>query len=58
MASTPYQVVLMKIRHIYCWDNPIETGLYLGAYLFLWAYDYLLSTAVSYTYLSWVRPDH
>ncbi len=47
MTSTPYQVVLMKIRHIYRWENPAETGVYLGVYLFLWALGHLLDAAVS-----------
>ena len=47
MTSTPYQVILMKIRHIYRWDDPVETSIYLVSYLFLWAIDQLLSAAVS-----------
>ena len=47
MTSTPYQVVLMKIRHVYRWEDPAETGVYLGVYLFLWAFDHLLDAAVS-----------
>lgn len=46
MTSTPYQVVLMKIRHIYRWDDPLETGVYLGSYLFLWAIGHLAGAAV------------
>ena len=37
----------MKIRHIYRWDDPVETSIYLVSYLFLWAVDHLLSAAVS-----------
>lgn len=47
MISTPYQMLLMKIRHIYRWNNRTETALYLGAYLFLWAADYLAGAFVS-----------
>ncbi len=47
MTSTPYQVALMKIRHVYRWEDPAETGVYLGVYLFLWAFDHLLDAAVS-----------
>lgn len=47
MSSTPYQVVLMKIRHIYRWDDPVETGVYLGSYLFFWAIGHLAGAAVS-----------
>ena len=55
MTSTPYQVVLMKIRHIYRWDDPVETSIYLVSYLFLWAIGHLLSAAVSCSHLSWVQ---
>ena len=55
MTSTPYQVVLMKIRHIYRWDDPVETSIYLVSYLFLWAVGHLLSAAVSCSHLSWVQ---
>ena len=47
MTSTPYQVALMKIRHIYRWENPTETGVYLVAYLVLWALGHLAGAAVS-----------
>ena len=50
MTSTPYQSALMKIRRIYRWDDPMETGVYLASYLFLWAFDHLLGAAVSCTY--------
>ena len=46
MTSTPYQVALMKIRHIYRWEDPIETGVYLGSFLILWAINYLAGAAV------------
>ena len=46
MVSTPYQMLFMKIRHIYRWDNPTETALYLGVYIFLWAANYLAGAAV------------
>ena len=46
MTSTPYQVALMKIRHIYRWDDPVETGVYFGSFLVLWAIDYLAGAAV------------
>lgn len=46
MTSTPYQMLLMKIRHIYRWDNPTETAKYLAAYTFLWTIDYLSGAAV------------
>ncbi|KAL8899512.1 MAG: hypothetical protein Q9207_006164 [Kuettlingeria erythrocarpa] len=41
MTSTPYQMLMMKVRHIYRWDNRRETALYLTAYAFLWAFNYL-----------------
>lgn len=46
MTSTPYQILLMKIRHIYRWDNPTETAKYLAAYTFLWTINYLSGAAV------------
>ena len=46
MTSTPYQMLLMKIRHIYRWDNPTETAKYLAAYTFLWVVNYLSGAAV------------
>lgn len=54
MASTPYQVVIMKIRHIYRWEDPMETGVYLGSYLFLWAIGHLAGAAVSYETMLWI----
>lgn len=53
MTSTPYQVVLMKIRDIYRWEDPMETGVYLGSYLFLWAIDHLAGAAVGYAITFW-----
>lgn len=47
MISTPYQMLLMKIRQIYRWDNRTETAMYLAAYTFLWAADYLAGACVS-----------
>lgn len=46
MTSMPYQVVLMRIRHIYCWDNPTETALWLAGYVFFWAMNQLTGAAV------------
>ncbi|KAI4233027.1 MAG: hypothetical protein LQ349_004649 [Xanthoria aureola] len=46
MTSTPYQILLMKIRHIYRWDNPTETAKYLAAYTFLWTINYLSGAAI------------
>lgn len=57
MTSTPYQVALMKIRHIYRWEDPMETSVYLGAYILLWALGQLAGAAVSYKCTSWVQ-DH
>ncbi len=53
MTSTPYQVVLMNIRRIYRWEDPMETGAYLGSYLFLWAIGHLVDAAVSHKPLSY-----
>ena len=47
MTSTPYQVLLMKVRHVYRWENKLETALYLVTYTFLWAMEYLAGTIVS-----------
>jgi len=47
MTSLQYQVLLMKIRHIYRWDDPIETAMYLGAYIFFWLIGHLAGAAVS-----------
>lgn len=47
MTSTPYQMLMMKIRHIYRWDNKTETTLYLAAYAILWAFNYLAGAVVS-----------
>lgn len=47
MTSTPYQMLIMKIRHIYRWENKFETAFYLGAFTFLWAVNYLAGTLVS-----------
>ncbi|KAI4180440.1 MAG: hypothetical protein LQ348_005199 [Seirophora lacunosa] len=41
MISTPYQMLVMRFRHIYRWENRTETALYLGAYAFFWAINYL-----------------
>ena len=47
MISTPYQVALMKVRHIYRWEDPMETSIYLGSYLLLWVLGQLAGAAVS-----------
>ena len=57
MTSTPYQVALMKVRHIYRWEDPLETSVYLGSYLLLWALGQLAGAAVSYRHMSLVQ-DH
>ncbi len=49
MTSMQYQVLLMKIRHIYRWDDPTETAIYLGAYSFFWLIGHLAGAAVSGT---------
>ncbi|KAL8798625.1 MAG: hypothetical protein Q9182_006519 [Xanthomendoza sp. 2 TL-2023] len=46
MTSTPYQMLLMKIRSIYRWDDPTVTANYLTAYIFLWAMNYLSGAAI------------
>lgn len=46
MASMPYQVLLMKIRHIYRWDDPAETALWLMSYIIAWAVGHLGGAAV------------
>ncbi|KAL8760559.1 MAG: hypothetical protein Q9184_003254 [Pyrenodesmia sp. 2 TL-2023] len=46
MTSTPYQMLMMKIRHIYRWDNRTETALYLAAYALLWAFNYLTGAVI------------
>lgn len=47
MTSMQYQVLLMKVRHIYRWDNPVETAIYLGAYMLFWLLGHLAGAAVS-----------
>ena len=49
MTSTPYQMLLMKIRHVYRWDDPSETAKYLIAYVFLWAINYITGATVKPT---------
>ncbi|KAL8636427.1 MAG: hypothetical protein Q9228_006177, partial [Teloschistes exilis] len=46
MTSTPYQMLLMNIRHIYRWDDPRKTATYLAAYTLLWAFDYISGAAI------------
>lgn len=46
MTSMPYQVVLMRIRHIYRWDNPTETAMWLTGYIFFWAFNHLAGASV------------
>ncbi|KAL8692932.1 MAG: hypothetical protein Q9218_002134 [Villophora microphyllina] len=46
MISTPYQMLLMKIRHIYRWDDPRETSQYLAVYTVLWALNYISGAAI------------
>lgn len=47
MTSLPYQTLLMKVRHISRWDNSMETGMWLGAYMLFWAVGQLGGAAVS-----------
>ena len=51
MASTPYQVLLMKIRHIYRWDDPAYTAKYLAAYTLLWTVNYITGATVKLPYI-------
>lgn len=46
MTSMPYQVALMKIRHIYRWEDRMETALWLAGYMFFWAINHLAGAAV------------
>ncbi|KAL8659790.1 MAG: hypothetical protein Q9202_006940 [Teloschistes flavicans] len=46
MTSTPYQMLLMKVRHVYRWDDPSKTAKYLAAYTLLWAFDYISGAAI------------
>ncbi|KAL9035792.1 MAG: hypothetical protein Q9180_004661 [Flavoplaca navasiana] len=46
MTSTPYQMLLRRIRHIYWWYHPIEIAKYLAVYILLWALDYIGGAAV------------
>jgi len=46
MTSMPYQIVLMKIRHIYRWDNPTETAVWLAGYMFFLAINQLAGASV------------
>lgn len=46
MASMPYQVILVRFRHIYRWDNPTETALWLAGYIFFWACNQLAGASV------------
>ncbi|KAL8819489.1 MAG: hypothetical protein Q9223_002077 [Gallowayella weberi] len=55
MTSTPYQMLLMKIRSIYRWDDPTVTARYLTAYIFLWALNYLSGAAVTLPLTDFVK---
>lgn len=46
MTSMPYQVVLMRIRRIYRWEDPTETAIWLTGYLLCWAFNQLTGAAV------------
>lgn len=46
MTSTPYQVMLMKIRAVYRWEDRRETAFYLGVYMLLWAIGHITGGAV------------
>ncbi|KAL8682480.1 MAG: hypothetical protein Q9186_001427 [Xanthomendoza sp. 1 TL-2023] len=46
MTSTPYQMLLMRIRSIYRWDDPIVTAQYLTAYIFCWVMNYISGAAI------------
>lgn len=50
-------MLLMKIRHIYRWDDPTETGQYLAAYVFLWAINYISGAAVGCQWLNSVTKN-
>lgn len=57
MTSMQYQVLLMKVRHIYRWDDPLETAIFLGAYIFLWLIGHLAGAAVSFESFSLAHLD-
>ena len=42
VASAPLQTFIMTTRHIYRWENPRETSVYLLAYTLLWIFDLVL----------------
>ena len=47
MASMPFQVLLMQIRHLYRWEDPTETALWFAGYIICWAVGQLGGAAVS-----------
>lgn len=46
MTSMPYQVILMRIRRIYCWEDRTETAMWLTGYILCWAFNQLTGAAV------------
>lgn len=42
----------MNARRIYRWDDPWETGMWLGGYIFFWIFGQLAAAAVGLLYLA------
>jgi hypothetical protein len=47
VASAPLQQFVMTLRHIYRWENRIETATYLAGYAALWVFNLILPGIVS-----------
>ncbi|KAI9794504.1 MAG: hypothetical protein M1833_000364 [Piccolia ochrophora] len=55
MASESWQAWLMKVRRVYRWDDPVETGTWFALYLFLWYTQYVMAFLYSYILYSVLR---
>ncbi|MCJ1280656.1 hypothetical protein MMC21_008485 [Puttea exsequens] len=49
MTSMAYQTALMKVRHIYRWDNPHETAMYCSAFFLLLMVGHLGAGIILFT---------
>ena len=52
LASIPVQDMLVAVRHIYRWDDRMQTSIYATIYFAIWAADFIGGFSVKFNCLS------
>ncbi|KAL6251511.1 hypothetical protein RBB50_001720 [Rhinocladiella similis] len=55
ITSAPWQAFLMSVREVYMWQDPRRTGRWLGLFLVLWYFQYLMAYFYFYIVYSTLR---